>query len=310
MVKIEAKSLVSSEAAVRSEWVSRRVRKVIPGWAWLSLLANGVLVIAVCSLLRPNQLLKGSSIAPTAPSPMAWVPVTQVGSTQLSAIAAPPTPDIGPRHQLTYQDWLDILQREAAAMAAQKPTNLAILAGDSLSLWFPPDLLPTDYTWLNQGISGETSAGLRDRLTLFQEVQPQVIFVMIGINDLIRGVPSATVLRNQARIIRDLRRQHPQAEVVIQSILPHSGEHATWEGRERLMALSNDDIRQLNRALATICAEAGARYLDLHPLFVDANGNLRADLTTDGLHLNGNGYLVWRSALYTFRQLALATAQP
>lgn len=310
MVKIEAKSLVSSEPPVRSELVSRRVRKVIPGWAWLSLLANSVLAIAVFLLLRQNQPLKGDAIPPTHPGPMAWVPVTQVGSTQLSAIAAPPTPDIGPRHQLTYQDWLDILQREAAAIAAQQPTNLAVLAGDSLSLWFPPDLLPTDYTWLNQGISGETSAGLRDRLTLFRQVQPQVIFVMIGINDLIRGVPSATVLRNQARIIRDLQRQHPHAEVVVQSILPHGGEHATWEGREQLMALSNADIRQLNRTLATICAETGARYLDLHPLFVDADGNLRADLTTDGLHLNGNGYLVWRSALYTFRQLALATAQP
>ncbi|WP_448564605.1 GDSL-type esterase/lipase family protein [Trichothermofontia sp.] len=287
--------------------MSRRVRKVLPGWVWLSVLANGVLAIAVLLLLRQShRVIKGEAGLPPATGSMAWVPLAQVGSTQLSAIAAPPTPDIGPRHQLTYRDWLGILQQEAAVMATKQPTNLAILAGDSLSLWFPPDLLPTDYTWLNQGISGETSAGLRDRLALFRQVQPQVIFVMIGINDLIRGVPSETILRNQEGIIRDLQQQHPQAEIVVQSILPHSGEQATWEGREQLMALSNADIRQLNQALAVACAAAGVRYLDLHPLFVDPAGNLRSDLTTDGLHLNGNGYLVWRSALYTFSQIALS----
>ncbi len=287
---------------MQPELMRRRVRKVIPGWAWLSLLGNGVLVIGVLVLVR--QVPTVSQAGPST-ADMAWLPVTQVGSTQLSAIATPPTPDIGPRHQLTYQDWLGILRREAAAAAAKQPANLAILAGDSLSLWFPADMLPTNYTWLNQGISGETSAGLRDRLDLFRPVQPQVILVMIGINDLIRGVPRDVVLRNQTLIIQELQRQHPQAKIVVQSILPHSGEQATWEGREHLIAIPNEEIRQLNQALATVCAEAGVYYLDLHALFVDPDGNLRLDLTTDGLHLNGNGYLVWRSALYTFSQVAL-----
>lgn len=308
MIKIETNPPVRSELPVRSEpplqpeLRRRRVRKVIPGWAWLSLLGNGVLAIGVLVLVRQGPVVSpgGSSTAE-----LAWLPVKPVGSTQLSAIAPPSTPDIGPRHQLTYQDWLGILRREAAAVAAQHPANLAILAGDSLSLWFPPDLLPTTYTWLNQGISGETSAGLRDRLGLFGQVQPQLILVMIGINDLIRGVPREAVLRNHTLIIRDLQRQHPQAKIVVQSILPHSAEQATWEGRAQLMAIPNAEIRQLNQALAAVCAEAGVYYLDLHTLFVDPDGNLRLDLTTDGLHLNGNGYLVWRSALYTFSQIAL-----
>lgn len=308
MIKIEANPSVRSESPVRSdpptrsEVMRRRVRKVVPGWAWWSLLTNGVLAIGLLLLLRQGQTV--SSGGPPA-TQMAWLPVTPVESTPLSAIAAPPTPDIGPRHQLTYQDWLGILQREAAVMATQQPAHLAILAGDSLSLWFPPDLLPTNHTWLNQGISGETSAGLRDRLNLFRQTQPQVIFVMIGINDLIRGIPSDTVLRHQQSIIRDLQHQHPQAKIVVQSVLPHSGEQATWEGREHLLRIRNTEIRELNRALAATCAEAGVYYLDLHPLFVDREGNLRLDLTTDGLHLNGNGYLVWRSALYTFSQMAL-----
>jgi len=46
-------------------------------------------------------------------------------------------------------------------------------------------------------------------------------------------------------------------------------------------------------------------YLDLYPMFSDAEGNLQTELSTDGLHLNEQGYLVWRSALQLFGQIQL-----
>jgi lysophospholipase L1-like esterase len=134
-------------------------------------------------------------------------------------------PELGVRHKLTYQEWLDVLKREAEVAAGKSPENLTVLAGDSLSLWFPPELLPEDKNWLNQGISGETSNGLLKRLDLFDRTQPQTILVMIGINDLIRGISDEEILTNQRRIMRYLRRMHPQTQIVIQSILPHGAEH-------------------------------------------------------------------------------------
>jgi lysophospholipase L1-like esterase len=213
--------------------------------------------------------------------------------------------DLGPRHQLTYQQWVALLAREAEVTAAQQPKRLTILAGDSLSLWFPNELLPTDRHWLNQGISGETSTGLLKRLDLFDETHPEVIFVMIGINDLIRGVNDEVILANQRQILRYLRRVHPQARIVAQSILPHGGTSITWEGRDRLLKIPNSRIRRLNQQLAAIANEEGSAYLDLYPLFMDEKGDLRSDLTTDGLHLNSQGYLVWRAALQVFNQLQL-----
>ena len=35
----------------------------------------------------------------------------------------------------------------------------------------------------------------------------------------------------------------------------------------------------------------------IETLFVDDQGRLRADLTNDGLHLMGQGYLIWRDAI-------------
>jgi lysophospholipase L1-like esterase len=211
----------------------------------------------------------------------------------------------GQRHKWTYQQWVSQLGREAEAVAANKPPRLTVLAGDSLSMWFPTKLLPTDRTWLNQGISGETSAGLLKRLQLFDRTRPDTVFVMIGINDLLRGASDEGIADNLRQIVRDLRWAHPKAQIVVQSILPHSAEQTTWENRDRLLTIPNSRIRDINRRFQDIANAENVLYLDLYSMFVDADGNLPIELSTDGLHLNDRGYLVWRSAMQLFSQMRL-----
>lgn len=235
-------------------------------------------------------------------------PASQANAVQVSQVqSAPLSPpaELGPRHQLSYKEWIVLLQREAEVVADKQPQRLTVMVGDSLSLWFPPDLLPLERSWLNQGISGETTAGLLKRLNLFDRTEPETIFLLIGVNDLIRGVSDEAILDNQAQIIRYLRRVHPKSQLVVQSILPHAGSRATWEGKGRLQEIANSRIRRLNQQLETIATEQGSFYLDLHPLFTDGEGNLRMNLTTDGLHLSPQGYMVWRSALQIFDQIKL-----
>ncbi len=215
------------------------------------------------------------------------------------------TPDLGRRHQLTYQEWVNILKQEAKVAADQRPPHLSILAGDSLSLWFPPELLPEGKNWLNQGISGETSNGLLKRLKIFDRTQPELIFVMIGINDLIGGMSDGVILDNQRQIISYLQKAHPTAQIIVQSILPHGAEEATWKGREKLQTIANSRIRQLNQQLRSISTKKGVKYLDLYPLFTNKQGNLRREFTTDGLHLSPEGYIVWRSALQIYSEIEL-----
>ncbi len=241
--------------------------------------------------LLPHSMKKSAATTPVPASTPAETPS--------------PSPELGPRHQLNYQQWVVLLEKEADVISTRQPKNLAILLGDSLSLWFPNELLPKDATWLNQGISGETSAGLLKRLNLFDKTQPDVIFLMIGINDLIRGVEDETILNNQALIIRNLRQVHPKAKIIVQSILPHGAEKATWQRRDRLLEIPNSRIQQLNQRLKVIAQTQGAIYLDLYPLFAEDSGNLNMDLSTDGLHLGPKGYLVWHYALQVAHQMVL-----
>jgi lysophospholipase L1-like esterase len=187
----------------------------------------------------------------------------------------------------TDRQWRQLLAMEArAATRGQGDRRLSIMVGDSLSLWFPSDRLPANQLWLNQAISGENTSAILRRLSTFAGARPQAIYVMAGVNDLKQGATDNEILWNLRQIVRRLKRTHPQAQIVVQSILP-----------TRTAAVPGNRVGQLNQRLAAIAQEDGAAFLDLYTAFADVDGSLRDDLTTDGLHLNANGYQTWQAAL-------------
>lgn len=207
--------------------------------------------------------------------------------------------------KLSYEQWREVLAEDAKTMASKNPDHLSVLLGDSLSLWFPGELMPGRRVWINQSISGEKTKGLLNRLDFLKYNDVEAVFLMIGINDLIWGESDEEILINYREIVRQLKQAHPETQIVVQSILPHGGENSTWESRDKLAALPSERIQRMNDSLKEIAADNQAYYLDLYPIFVTGDGTLRPDLTTDGLHLNRQGYLVWRSAIALYAQLEL-----
>lgn len=263
----------------------------VPPWALLSLVMNGLLFITILVMLRQFSRVGDGGLARA----------NAFAADSYNAVA-PFEPELGQRHSLAYEQWVDLLAAEVRAAVAINAPRQNILLGDSVTLWFPANMLPGRKTWLNQAISGENSGGLRKRLYLLDETTPEAFFIMVGINDLIWGGSEADLVYNVRMIIDYLRQTHPDARVVVQSILPHGGEASTWEGRDRLLTIDPDRIREINDQIKLVAVETGADYLNLYPLFATGDGYLRPDLTTDGLHLNENGYMVWRTALALFNE--------
>jgi lysophospholipase L1-like esterase len=272
-------------------------KRRIPAWAAFSVAANGLLLLSISLLYWKPHLLNLARPEPEAPVVEASAPPTPVETTP-------------PQSQYTYGQWLEVLGKEAGALAKTKPEHLTVLLGDSLSLWFPAEMLPSDRVWLNQGISGESSAGLLKRLNLLDEIQPETIVVMVGINDLIKGTSDEQVLDNYRQMLKTLKEKHPKTAIVVQSVLPHGGDRVATIDREQVLQLSNERIYQFNQKLSSLAAESEVHFLNLHPLFTDADGLMQADLSTDGLHLKRQGYFVWRSAFQLFSQLLLAKTTP
>jgi lysophospholipase L1-like esterase len=182
--------------------------------------------------------------------------------------------------QPTYQQWQSLLSQEARMMAArQGNSSVTVLVGDSLYLWLPPEHLPNDRLWLNQSISGETTGHVLRRLTYFATVRPEVIYVMTGVNDLKTGVEPSVIVSNMELMVQRLRVQHPQARIVVLSILP-----------TRWPPISATTVRRVNQRISTVVRRRGGEFVDLQSVFMDPQGLLRADLTTDGIHLSPQGY--------------------
>jgi lysophospholipase L1-like esterase len=237
-----------------------------------------------------------STIAPTSGSQLYLQRVaalkagklyTRLPSNSFESLWAKGTTTGTPLQQPTHEQWKLLLEQEAKAVAKGQGSNrLAILVGDSLSLWFPSQWLPYGQLWLNQGISGENSGQILKRLSAFAKTRPDTLYVMAGTNDLRQGVSDRVILDNIRQIVRRLRSNHPEAQVVVQSILP-----------TRLSAIPNQRIYNLNQQIAAIAQQEGTGFLNLYSLFADEQGQLQQDLTTDGIHLTRRGYQVWQEAL-------------
>jgi len=142
---------------------------------------------------------------------------------------------------------------------------------------------------LNRGISGDVTDGVLLRLTDITRLQPKKVFLMIGINDLAKGKSVDYVFNNHQKIYEQIKKESPQTQVYIQSVLPVNDCYKRFNNHTNKGVMVDD----LNKKLKSFCSKSGLTYIDLHAVFSDADGKLRKDLTEDGLHLNGRGYQVW-----------------
>ncbi|EMR02559.1 GDSL-type esterase/lipase family protein [Cesiribacter andamanensis] len=145
----------------------------------------------------------------------------------------------------------------------------------------------------NRGISSDITFGVLNRLDEVTASGPAKLFLMIGINDIARGIPDAVIVANLQKIILQVRRQSPRTQLYLQSLLPtnnHFSEYKGYQNKETHILAVNAELQRLARI-------HGATYINLHAVFSDADGRLDSRYTNDGLHLNGRGYLRWKEAL-------------
>lgn len=146
----------------------------------------------------------------------------------------------------------------------------------------------------NRGISGDTTEGVLFRLGEVTKAKPKMVFLLIGINDLAHGSPKDTVFRNICTIARNIRRDSPKTKVFVQSILPVNPVYSLFKGHTN----KTDDIIWINDQLKAWCAQEKFQFIDLFTRFKSPENNLmNPQLSNDGLHVTGDGYLLWAEIL-------------
>lgn len=185
-----------------------------------------------------------------------------------------------------------------------KPGGLVLL-GDSISEVFPINGAPKEWNLISRGISGDgigggKHRGLSNRLRVScHDLKPSAVFIKIGINDIvdwgmgIKQTDEAERLKNYRRVIQDIKKFNPKANVFISSVLPARTINNP-RGKKRDFGQYNATIVPFNAQLKIIAKEEKITFVDLHQSFVEKGGDkIRADLTSDGVHLSRAGYALW-----------------
>jgi lysophospholipase L1-like esterase len=144
----------------------------------------------------------------------------------------------------------------------------------------------------NRGIAADTIADVRARLDDVTGLAPRVLFVLIGVNDLLEGATPEAMAKDHAALLGELRRRLPTARIVVESLLPIRDEIVA-----RDEPLATATVQKANQLLAGGAAAAGAEWIDVAKHLADASGELDPRYSSDGLHLTGAGYRMWADAL-------------
>ena len=139
----------------------------------------------------------------------------------------------------------------------------------------------------------ETEGGKVSILDALAELECGKVYIMLGANEL--GWSKTETFHDQyAKVIDRLREDHPDAEVILQSILPVSAKQ-----EEKKTYVNNDRIGLYNEVIYQLAEEKDCAFVDVAEAVTDENGCLRAEWNSDGVHLNGKGCRVWLEYLRT-----------
>ena len=155
-----------------------------------------------------------------------------------------------------------------------------MMLGDSITDEGQWDELLNNNKVQNRGISGDTTDGVLDRLNSVNKNIKQV-FIMIGVNDIMRGKSVDEIYSNYLKIIQFFKEK--KIKIHIQSTL--------YIGESR-KADFNPKVEELNKRLEKYASENKITFINLNPIFAP-NKVLKKEFTFDDLHLNGTAYKLW-----------------
>jgi lysophospholipase L1-like esterase len=142
----------------------------------------------------------------------------------------------------------------------------------------------------NFGIGGDRTEHVLWRLQEGKElhgIHPRAVVLMIGTNNTASNA-AAQIADGITAIVEELRRQLPQAQILLLGVFPRS-QKATDPVRTK--------IKDINQRIAKLDDGKYVHYLDIGDKFLAPDGSLTREIMPDYLHLTPRGYQIWAAAI-------------
>lgn len=143
----------------------------------------------------------------------------------------------------------------------------------------------------NLGCNFDDLDDLINRSFLIKSVQPDMIFILGGINKFYNT--SLDVFQKKYELLIDtIICQNPQAQIYLQSMLPVN---SSLRYGKRYSHCANK-IKDANLIIKRISDTRGCTFIDLYSLYSESD-SLPSEYTEDGLHLKPEAYTLWSAKI-------------
>lgn len=186
--------------------------------------------------------------------------------------------------------------------------NDALFIGDSRTVGLEENSKITELTdadfFCDVGLASHAALSSAESGTLGSMLESNnygKIYIMLGINEV--GNNFDTTMSNYSELVNIIRQKAPNAIIYIEANL-RVAEYAQTGG------ITNERINTLNSMMQALADNQHIFYIDINPIFDDGYGNLREDVTPDGIHVQGKYTINWRDWLCLNTVQINSTSQP
>ena len=128
---------------------------------------------------------------------------------------------------------------------------------------------------------------------LLSKAKFRKIYISVGVNEL--GIPDTMDYYQEFRkVVTRINKLQPDAIIYIQGIM-----HVSKDMSKKDHVFNNTAIVQRNQAISTLANGRNIFYIDMNEDLCDKDGNLKDDLTGDGIHLKASACALWYQFLKT-----------
>ncbi|MGB6329617.1 MAG: GDSL-type esterase/lipase family protein [Halarcobacter sp.] len=154
-----------------------------------------------------------------------------------------------------------------------------VMLGDSITGRGDWKKLLEEEKLINLGLDGDTTTGILNRINIIGEIEPKIVFLMAGINDLCLSIPLKDIFKNYKNILEKL--ESFNTKIIVQATLLTQ------------MPTVNKKVKIFNNMLEEYCLSKKILFINLNKSFSNEEGLLKEELTIDGLHLGQKAYVSW-----------------
>lgn len=141
---------------------------------------------------------------------------------------------------------------------------------------------------LNRGFGGSTIPDVIENIeTVIYPYNPKHIVIYVGENDIAQGVSADETLKRFTELYLRVRERFPTTPITYISIKPSPS-------RDQFKSV----VQEANRLISDyIAKQKNIRFLDVYSRMLNDDGSYKPIYLEDQLHMNQQGYEIWRKAL-------------